>query len=179
MTFLNQTANQAKSQTELEQKIERELETIGLNLVQFQKFQNGDYPTLRITINDPCKPVGHEQCAKATKLIHKLDPNLSEKYHLEVWSPGIGRELKTQRDFEIFKAKKVELIFLDSKTKPVIGNLLGKFENLIKLQILDPNADNISFLEECFDESLISKVQLAHDEVLSQNNPVEISLEDV
>lgn len=159
------------NQTKLEQKIEEELEAIGLNLVQLQKFQSGSSPTLRVTINDPCKPVGHEQCTLVAKLIQSLEPELSEKYNLEVWSPGIGRELKTQRDFEIFKTKKVELIFLDPKTKPVTGSLIGRSENQIQLLIEDE--------EKSFDESLVSKVKLARDEAFSQNNPVEISVEDV
>jgi ribosome maturation factor RimP len=87
--------NSKDSTTSLENRIEELTKTAGLDLVEFKKFQVGTSQTIRITINDPCKPVGHDQCFLLSKLIHESEPELKEKYNLEVWSPGIGRELKS------------------------------------------------------------------------------------
>ena len=82
----------------LESQIESSLNELGFNLVELRCFQSGISQTIRITINDPNSHVGHKQCILASKALRKIIPNI-ENYNLEVFSPGIGRELKSEKDF--------------------------------------------------------------------------------
>jgi ribosome maturation factor RimP len=155
----------------LETQIEEHLKELGFDLVETKKFQNGQQATLRVTISDPKKHVGHEQCASVSKVLKRLLDEHELNWNLEVWSPGIGRELKTERDFAIFTGKLVEISF-EGELKE-IGELKGKNANEVKITVNDE--------EQTFEMSSLKKVVLAHDTrpVAGENELVEISVEDI
>lgn len=164
-----------KSLELLEKTIENELQALNLQLVELKKLSHNSINTLRIVINDPEKHVGHEQCTSVIKSLQASLPDLNEDFNVEVWSPGVGRELKSEREFQVFKGKLVEITFLQKKVKKEIGILKLKENNQIAVLVNEE--------EKLFDCSLIQKVILAlctPEENQQQNTePFEISVEDI
>jgi ribosome maturation factor RimP len=148
--------------------LKAELNALGFDLVEFRSFKNADIETIRITINDPKAHVGHEQCILASKALQKSFPKLCN-YNVEVWSPGIGREIKSPKDFEIFKGKLIEITFIEGEKQ--IGFLKEKTE--IALSIIQKNQK-----EKMFPLEIIKKVVLALDENKDKKTITEISVED-
>jgi len=153
----------------LKKILESDLEELGLQLVELKKFKAGTSTTLRITINDPAAHVGHEQCARVVKALQKNHPRINEEYNLEVWSPGIGRELKTERDLQIFVGKLIEITFKDNLHPKMIARLKSHDGSHILVQTGDT--------EEIWELNCIQKILLAHDE--SKEQISEISVEDI
>lgn len=180
-----------KDLVSLENKIETELEKLGLNLVELSKFKAGSSSTLRITINDPLKHVSHDQCTSTVRLLQESLPELNEEFNLEVWSPGVGRELTSDRDFQIFKGKLIEISFVDSKQAHVIGILKDKDTNSLMIGPTSVKPKNhkapavkvvAASSEQTFSFDCIQKVTLAHDKSGQEENTTqltEISVEDI
>ncbi len=101
--------NQAKKLVppNLSALIEVELNKLFFDLVELECLGSTASPILRVTISDPAGHVGFAQCTQATKQLRQLEK--LDDYSVEVWSPGIGRELKTDRDFQLFLGKQVEV----------------------------------------------------------------------
>lgn len=154
----------------LKDEIESKLKNLGFDLVELKCFQTGSSQTLRITINDPKEHVGHKQCILVSKAIQKIIPDL-ENYNLEVFSPGIGRELKEAKDFEIFKGKLIEITFLNEKQPQEIGWLEERTES--ELIIMQENDEQ----KKSFLISDLKKVVLALEK--NKENITEISVEDI
>ena len=93
---------------------EKILEGTDLSLVDVEYVRQKDW-YLRVYID---KPGGIEidDCQKVseqlTEILDREDP-ISEKYYLEVSSPGIDRPLKKDRDFAANYGKKVDLTFFE------------------------------------------------------------------
>ena len=93
---------------------EKILEGTDLSLVDVEYVRQKDW-YLRVYID---KPGGIEidDCQKVseqlTEILDREDP-ISEKYYLEVSSPGIDRPLKKDRDFAANDGKKVDLTFFE------------------------------------------------------------------
>ncbi len=90
--------------------IEKTVEDSGLLTVESGFLKQAGKWIVKIFIYDPQKPVTHEECENITK---KIDPYLDEiipvPYCLEVSSPGTERKLKSEREYEIFKGKRVKV----------------------------------------------------------------------
>ncbi len=70
-----------------------------------------------------------EQCTKISrKLVRlpELDKQLGEKYRLEVSSPGIDRQLKTEKDFKRKINIEIEVQYRDGETVQKIKGKLKK-----------------------------------------------------
>ena len=102
-----------KSLELLEKTIEEELQALNLQLVELKKLSHNSINTLRIVINDPEKHVGHDQCTSVVKSLQTVLPDLTEDFNVEVWSPGVGRELKSEREFQVFKGNGREIFYLN------------------------------------------------------------------
>ncbi|NMA06927.1 MAG: ribosome maturation factor RimP [Ruminococcaceae bacterium] len=92
-----------------------------------------------VIIIDKDGPVGIEDCETMSRavdpLIDELDPT-PYSYNLIVSSPGLGRKLKTDRHFEryIGKAVEVKLIRPDDEGQRVFKGILTGFdENFIEI----------------------------------------------
>lgn len=81
-------------------------ENLGLELVGVVFHTNHRPPVLRVDIRNPQQDTGLEDCERMSRA---LEPTLDEAdivpdtYVLEVSSPGISRQLITDRDFISFK----------------------------------------------------------------------------
>jgi ribosome maturation factor RimP len=154
-----------------EEAVQEKLDAVNLDLVELKKVLGGPRRILRLVINDKSAPVGHSQCVAATRLIREYFPDILEDYDLEVSSPGIGRELKTEKDFAIFKGKLVEVIFADQSLEPQEGILVER--DSVKLTI-SLDGVNVSFSNDT-----IKKVKLALQKIdQAEAIDLEISEED-
>ncbi|MDD2420753.1 MAG: ribosome maturation factor RimP [Heliobacteriaceae bacterium] len=107
-------------------------EELGIKLVDVEWVKEGGYWYLRIFIDkeagvdlDDCQELSH----RLNQLLDGDDP-ITQKYFLEVSSPGLERRLKTMNDFEQFKGETIRLTTFSSHlgTKEHIGKLLGRSE---------------------------------------------------
>ncbi|MDJ0625100.1 MAG: hypothetical protein QNJ31_01885 [Candidatus Caenarcaniphilales bacterium] len=153
-----------------ENHLESELNMIGLSLVELRKFQTGSTQTIRVTINDPKRPVGHDQCSIASRLIHSIEPTIREAYNLEIWSPGVERELKTDREFNVFKGQEIIVSFKSKEEKDQLATLINKQDGCVIVSINDE--------ETSIDLSEIQCIRVAPQKPDTQE-PIEISLEDI
>lgn len=98
----------------IEKLVEEEAAPMGLSLVETRICQQGKRRSLEITI---CRKGGRVSLTDCEELSRKLDKRLDEEepplldgaYNLEVQSPGLARQLKSRRDFELFQGELVEL----------------------------------------------------------------------
>ena len=110
--------------TELERELERRVEELGYELVEFERAGSARKPILRLRIDRPGAAEGEgvtvEDC---TRVSRALEPFLDEGalvapgYNLEVSSPGVERPLVRDRDFERFAGKEIAL----SGKEPLAG----------------------------------------------------------
>ena len=98
-------------------ELEGRLETLGFELVDAAWAGSAKRPILRVRIDLPDSVPGKggvtvDDCAKASRALEGwLDehPGISERYTLEVSSPGIERPLTRQRDWERFRGQPVRV----------------------------------------------------------------------
>jgi ribosome maturation factor RimP len=104
---------------------EIEAEPMGLVVVDTRLTKQGKRRVLEVSI---CRKGGRISLDDCEELSRKLDkvldehepPLLEGAYMLEVQSPGLDRQLKTEREFEIFANEQVEVITRESF--PALGN---------------------------------------------------------
>lgn len=104
--------------------------------VTFEK--ENDHWFLRIYIYSTEHPVNHEDCTHITRgLGDLLDELIPFKYYLEVSSPGVERKLKTEREYQLFKGKKVKVKLKEpiNKEHYLVG-ILGEYQKGIGLKII-------------------------------------------
>lgn len=112
----------------LEREVESRVEGLGYEFVELERAGSRARPILRVRIDVPNSAPGHgvsvEDCTCVSRALESwLDeaPELSERYVLEVSSPGIERPLVRRRDFERFAGKEIAL-----KTSAPIGETKQK-----------------------------------------------------
>jgi ribosome maturation factor RimP len=119
--------------------IERAVEEQGLELVELEMAGNRARPILRVYVDRPDSVPGQpgvslEDCAVLSrKLEGFLDgrEDLSDKYVLEVSSPGIERPLTRPRDWRRFAGQEVSVRGknpLGGRARKLQGELLGLAE---------------------------------------------------
>jgi ribosome maturation factor RimP len=125
---------------------ESEAAPMGLSVVETRFAQQGKRRTLEVTI---CRKGGRISLDDCEELSRKLEKVLDEQtpaliegaYMLEVQSPGLERQLKFEREFQIFAGEEVEV-----KTKesiPTLGDIFsGTLQSMIDsvLTISNPQA---------------------------------------
>ena len=119
----------------LEREIEEQVERLGFELVDLERAGPAGRPILRLRIDrpeaEPGAGVTLEDCARVSRALEaSLDErgDLSERYVLEVSSPGVERPLVRRRDFERFAGQEVALIGkrpLHGNSRKIQGELLG------------------------------------------------------
>ena len=120
---------------EVEIELERRVETLGYELVEVRWGGSGKRPVLKLRIDRPdssrSEGVTVDDCAVVSRALEEwLDENerLSDRYVLEVSSPGVDRPLVRSRDFERFVGETVAVkgkeVLLGKATK-LEGELLG------------------------------------------------------
>lgn len=120
--------------------IEETANELGYEIWDLEYVKEGTEWYLRITI-DSDEGIGIDDCEKMSRAV---DPKLDEvgiiedAYHLEVSSPGIEREIKTDFHLEVCKGERVALKLYApiNGSKSLIGTLDGHNEEFV---IIDGN----------------------------------------
>lgn len=112
---------------------------------------------LRIFLYSKEKDVTLDDCEKVTKSLSDfLDELIPVKYNLEVSSPGLERKFKSDKEFVIFKGRRVSI-----KLK---NPLEGETEKIFKGEILDFNeTEGLKFFR--FDDA--QELQIPRDNIQS------------
>lgn len=122
---------------EIDREMERRIDDLGYELVEIRWGGSGKRPMLKVRIDRtdsiPGEGVTVDECAEVSRALEPwLDEHeaLSERYVLEVSSPGVDRPLVRARDFVRFKGEKVAVMsrgqeILAEKATRLEGELLG------------------------------------------------------
>lgn len=122
---------------EIDRELERRIGDLGYELVEIRWGGSGRRPMLKVRIDRPDSVPGEgvtvDECAQVSRALEPwLDEHeeLSERYVLEVSSPGVDRPLVRSRDFERFRGEHVALMgegqeLLAEKATRLEGELLG------------------------------------------------------
>jgi ribosome maturation factor RimP len=114
-------------------EIERRVEELGYEVVEMERAGSNNRPIIRLRIDRPDGPpegaVGVDDCVRVSRALEAwLDEaeGLSERYLLEVSSPGVERPLLRARDWERFAGREalVEGDFGEAGTR-LEGTLRG------------------------------------------------------
>ncbi len=120
---------------EIERELAVRVEELGYELVEVVWGGSGQRPQLKLRIDRPDSVPGTgvtvDECAKVSRALEPwLDEHgaLSERYVLEVSSPGVERPLVRGRDFERFRGERVAVAgkeLLAGLSTRLEGELLG------------------------------------------------------
>lgn len=122
---------------EIDREMEQRVEDLGYELVEIRWGGSGKRPMLKVRIDRldsiPGEGVTVDECAKVSRALEPwLDEHeqLSERYVLEVSSPGVDRPLVRSRDFERFRGQHVAVMGRDKevladRATRLEGELLG------------------------------------------------------
>ena len=124
--------------THLADEIARQVEAMGLEVVELEQAGNAVRPILRLYIDRPdsVPGPGHpgvslEDCATVSRALEPMldaREDLSDRYVLEVSSPGVERPLTRPRDYTRFAGQEVALrgkAALAGRAKRLQGTLVG------------------------------------------------------
>lgn len=125
---------------------ERAVAPLGLLVVDIRFIQAGRSRSLEIAICKPGGRVGLDDCEVASRAIetileHDAAALLAGSYALEVVSPGIERELKTERELAIFTGQPVLVLAkapLDGLGTQFTGNLFKADDTVIEIDRPSP-----------------------------------------
>ena len=122
---------------EIDREMERRIDDLGYELVEIRWGGSGKRPMLKVRIDRqdsiPGEGVTVDECAEVSRALEPwLDEHesRSERYVLEVSSPGVDRPLVRARDFVRFRGEKVAVMsrgqeILAEKATRLEGELLG------------------------------------------------------
>ena len=142
----------------LEQEIERRVEALGYELVELERAGSKGRPILRVRIDRPGgaargEGVTVDDCARVSRSLEEwldTDETVSDRYLLEVSSPGIERPLVRARDFERFIGREVAIKTsqkLPNGSKRVEGELIGfdtaAGDELVRVRLADGSTIDI------------------------------------
>ena len=119
----------------IDRELDLRIEELGYELVEVRWGGSGKRPMMKIRIDRldsvPGEGVAVDECAKVSRALEPwLDEHrdLSERYVLEVSSPGVDRPLVRARDFERFRGEKVAVMgkqALLGRSTRLEGELMG------------------------------------------------------
>lgn len=123
--------------------------SFGLTFVDARFSQQGKRRSLEVTIYRPGGGIGFEDCEKVSSRLEEVleqqaPPVVEASLVLAVQSPGLGRTLKTDREFQVFAGQAVEVKMkdnLDTLGYTFKGILESKDETQITIKNPSPLAD--------------------------------------
>lgn len=142
---------------EIEREMEGRVAALGYDLVDVRWGGSGRRPLLKLRIDRPDSAPGQgvtvDDCATVSRSLEPwLDAHegLSDRYVLEVSSPGVDRPLVKASDFERFRGRRVAVNgedVLAGRARRLEGELLGLQETesgseLVRLRL--PDGDEVS-----------------------------------
>ncbi len=120
---------------ELERTLESHVSALGFEFVELERAGSRTRPILRLRIDRPDSTPGHgltlEDCAAVSRSLERVleaQPEWSDRYVLEVSSPGIERPLVRPRDFARFAGQPIAVRCrepIEGIGKRVEGTLVG------------------------------------------------------
>ena len=123
----------------VERDIESEVERLGFELVELERAGSSQRPILRLRIDRPDSTpengITLDDCSTVSRALEAIldgRDDLSERYVLEVSSPGVERPLVRPRDFRRFTGQEIAVVgrsAIHGKSKRVEGELLGLDES--------------------------------------------------
>ena len=116
----------------LEREIEGRIDSLGFELVELERAGSKARPILRIRIDRPGSDAGVtlDDCSHVSRELETFldeNPDLSERYVLEVSSPGVERPLVRRTDYERFAGKEIAI-----KTTESIEDLGKRVEGVLR-----------------------------------------------
>jgi len=153
-------ANKVEYEKKTEQLLEPIIRENNFELVDVEFVKEGGYWYLRIYI-DKEGGISVDNCELISRALSDLlDKNdfIAETYILEVSSPGLGRQLKKEKDFarSIDNEVDVKLYKPINKQKEFVGLLLSYDSDKITIQLddeatMDIERTNIALIRLAFD----------------------------
>ena len=122
----------------IKEVIEKVIERLGCKVWGLELFGRHSNQTLRIYI-DNIDGISVEDCEKVSKHVSKVldtENDFSEKYMLEISSPGLDRKFFYKEQYQEFINESIRVTFFDNDNKKTIkGNLKEVDDISIKLEI--------------------------------------------
>jgi ribosome maturation factor RimP len=117
-------------------ELESKVEALGFELVELQRAGDARRPILRLRIDRPGdgaedSQISLDDCARVSRALEaSLDenPRISERYVLEVSSPGVERPLVRPRDWRRFAGREARIRgreVLAGRSRTLDGTILG------------------------------------------------------
>ena len=122
----------------IKEVIEKDIERLGCKVWGLELFGRHSNQTLRIYIDNK-DGISVEDCEKVSKHVSKVldtENDFSEKYMLEISSPGLDRKFFYKEQYQEFINESIRETFFDNDNKKTIkGNLKEVHDISIKLEI--------------------------------------------
>ena len=122
----------------IKEVIEKDIERLGCKVWGLELFGRHSNQTLRIYIDNK-DGISVEDCEKVSKHVSKVldtENDFSEKYMLEISSPGLDRKFFYKEQYQEFIDESIRVTFFDNDNKKTIkGNLKEVDDISIKLEI--------------------------------------------
>lgn len=122
----------------IKEVIEKDIERLGCKVWGLELFGRHSNQTLRIFIDNK-DGISVEDCEKVSKHVSKVldtENDFSEKYMLEISSPGLDRKFFYKEQYQEFINDSIRVTFFDNDNKKTIkGNLKEVDDISIKLEI--------------------------------------------
>ena len=122
----------------IKEVIEKDIERLGCKVWGLELFGRHSNQTLRIFIDNK-DGISVEDCEKVSKHVSKVldtENDFSEKYMLEISSPGLDRKFFYKEQYQEFINESIRVTFFDNDNKKTIkGNLKEVDDMSIKLEI--------------------------------------------
>jgi ribosome maturation factor RimP len=130
---------------------ELEAEPLGLTVVETRLCQQGRSRVLEVSIYRIGGSISLDDCEELSRRLDRAleehqPPLIEGSYMLEVQSPGLERQLKTEREFRIFAGQPVEVKMKDALAalgdhfSGILQTLDGKLLTIANPEALRPNA---------------------------------------
>lgn len=120
---------------EIDRELEARVAKLGMEVVEIEWAGSDRRPILRLRVDHPESAPGQgvtvDDCVRVSRELEPwLDehPTLSEKYTLEVSSPGVERPLVRRRDFVRFRGEEVVL----KGRAPLGGTRTSRLEGVLE-----------------------------------------------
>ena len=130
----------------IKEVIEKDIERLGCKVWGLELFGRHSNQTLRIYIDNK-DGISVEDCEKVSKHVSKVldtENDFSEKYMLEISSPGLDRKFFYKEQYQEFINESIRVTFFDNDNKKTIkGNLKEVDDISIKLAIKEEIHDSI------------------------------------